>query len=103
MTHAEHIVWSRLSGRRFCGLRFVRQFPIGPYVADFCCRQRRIVVEIDGGQHAGNAGDVERTRALEALGFRVMRYWNTDVTENIDGVMEDLHRRLIDGGFTSAP
>ena len=66
-----------------------RQHPIGRHIADFAVPSRRLVIEIDGGQHAGAAArDAARSRALEARGWRVIRFWNSDVTSNLDGVLE---------------
>ncbi len=88
MTEVETLLWSRLPGRRLDGHKFVRQFPIGPHVADFACRRAKLVVELDGGQH-GDAveADAVRTRIIEACGYKVIRFWNGEVTENLDGVL----------------
>ena len=89
LTEAENRLWYYLRDRRFRSAKFRRQVPIGPYVADFVCIAARLVVEVDGGQHSERAAyDTARTRFLEARGYRVMRFWNNDVMENIDGVME---------------
>jgi len=61
--------------------------PVGPYVCDFLCRERRLVVEVDGGQHCDSAGDLKRTAYLESEGFRVIRFWNNDVLGNLEGVL----------------
>lgn len=79
-------MWSRLRGKQL-GVQFTRQCPIGPHVADFACRRARLVVEVDGGQHADSATDEARTRVIEAHGYTVMRFWNNDVLSNTDGVM----------------
>ena len=67
---------------------------MGPYFGDFVCRERRIIVELDGGQHADSAADRRRDAALAALGYRVLRYWNTDVLQNIEGVLQALRLEL---------
>ncbi|MGA7488551.1 MAG: endonuclease domain-containing protein [Xanthobacteraceae bacterium] len=72
------------------GTHFRRQVRIGRYIADFACHATRNVIEIDGSQHAGSAADEERTKVLEANGYRVLRYWNNDVLSNIDSVLEDI-------------
>ena len=72
----------------------MRQEPIGPYFADFVCRERRLIVEVDGGQHAESATDRARDKAVEALGYRVIRIWNSDIVENIDGVLLMLKSEL---------
>jgi very-short-patch-repair endonuclease len=89
-TRAELKLWNRLRARAVRGFKFVRQEPIGRYVADFVCRERRLVVEVDGGQHAESRRDAARDRFLEARGYRVLRFWNNDVNGNIDGVLETI-------------
>ena len=93
-TDAEARLWSRLRGRQLDGRRFNSQV-IGSAVADFVCHAARLVVELDGGQHATQVeADAERTRLLEAHGYRVVRYWNSDVMSNVDGVLEEIQRML---------
>jgi very-short-patch-repair endonuclease len=88
-TDAERRLWARLRDRRLLGAKFARQLPVGPYVVDFCCRERKLIVELDGGQHAVRApADAERTAFLEALGYRVLRFWNNDALANADGVLQ---------------
>jgi very-short-patch-repair endonuclease len=90
-TDAERKFWSRVRDRRFFGLKFRRQVPVGPYIADFQCFDKRIIVELDGGQHASNSiRDLKRTEYLESQGFRVIRFWDNDVLRNIDGVLSEL-------------
>jgi very-short-patch-repair endonuclease len=79
-----------LRDRRLGGFKFVRQKPIEPYVADFVCRDRRLVIEVDGGQHAESARDLRRDATLRADGYRVLRFWNTDVLSNLDGVLSNI-------------
>lgn len=93
-TDVEARVWARLRNRQIEGAKFVRQLPIGPYVADFVCRAARLAIELDGGQHADSAADAERTRVIEAYGYVVLRFWNNDVVENLDGVLEEIRRTL---------
>ena len=82
-------MWSILRSRQLAGCKFRRQVPIDRYFADFACLETRLVVELDGGQHVEQADyDAERTRALETRGWRVLRFWNNDVLENIEGVAE---------------
>jgi very-short-patch-repair endonuclease len=83
-------LWSRLRGRQLGGFKFVRQEPISHYYPDFVCRERRLIVELDGGQHADSPEDRHRDRELCALGYRVIRIWNNDVIENLDGVLQTL-------------
>jgi very-short-patch-repair endonuclease len=90
---AEERLWSRLRNRNFAGLKFTRQVPIGPYFVDFLCRDRKIIVEIDGGTHGTEAEishDEWRATELRRLGYRVFRARNIDVYENIDGVLDTL-------------
>src|ERR1700683_396750 len=90
-TNAERILWFRLRDRRLGGWKFRRQFLIDRFVVDFFCADAHLIVELDGGQHAiRSEADVERTKILEAMGYLVLRYWNNDVMQNIDGVVEDI-------------
>jgi len=91
----EALLWTRLRSRQLDGAKFVRQHPIGPYVADFCCRAARLVIELDGGQHADDDADIARTRVIEANGYTVIRFWNNDVIENIEGVLVEIHGALL--------
>jgi primosomal protein N' (replication factor Y) len=94
MTDAERRLWSALRGRRLRGYKFRRQHPLGPFVADFACIEHRLVVEADGGQHAESPDDERRTAWLERRGWRVLRFWNTDILTNIDGVQDVILRAL---------
>ena len=87
MTDAERKLWSILRNSQIEGAKFRRQQPIGPFIADFVCQERRLIVEADGGQHAESASDARRTAFLEGSGYRVMRFWNNDIFGNLDGVM----------------
>lgn len=92
-TDAERLIWYRVRGGRLAGLKFRRQHPCGPYVADFVCEEKSLVIEIDGGQHASHAArDMKRTKFLEAQGYRVLRFWNNEVLGNLDGVLEVILR-----------
>ena len=94
MTDAEALLWSRLRGNQL-GAKFTKQFPIGDAVGDFACRSAKLVVELDGGQHALAAeADADRTRLIEAHGYTVIRFWNSDVMENLDGVLEIIVQHL---------
>ncbi len=84
-TPEERIVWRLLCRYR---PKFTRQLPIGPYKADFACRQARLVVELDGSQHVDSAYDARRTAYLHAEGWTVIRFWNSDVHSNPEGVAE---------------
>jgi very-short-patch-repair endonuclease len=93
-TRAELVLWRHLRDRQLAGCKFVRQEPIGPYFADFVCRERHFVVEVDGGQHADSAADARREAAMHDLGYRTIRVWNNDVLGNIAGVLEMLRAEL---------
>ena len=89
-------LWQYLRNRRFMGLKFRRQYPIGPYVADFVCLEQQLVIELDGGQHAGQLlYDNKRTEYLEYFGFRVLRFWNHDVFAQFEVVLEQLRLSII--------
>ncbi|MGC1676361.1 MAG: DUF559 domain-containing protein [Candidatus Binataceae bacterium] len=95
-TDAEQALWNKLRGRRCAGLKFRRQVPIGPYIADFCCRERRLIVELDGGQHLERIEqDSARTRYLEAQGFRVIRFWNPDLLRDMAAALETIKESLL--------
>jgi very-short-patch-repair endonuclease len=94
MTDAERKLWLRLNVRQL-GVKFRKQVPVTPYIADFACLERGLIIELDGGQHDENrAKDENRTRYLEAKGYRVLRFWNTDVMRNIEGVVEAIAREI---------
>ncbi|MEJ5976183.1 endonuclease domain-containing protein [Novosphingobium sp. PS1R-30] len=93
MTDAERYLWHALRARRFAGWKFRRQVSVGPFVADFLCHAARLIVEVDGGQHSA-AVDAQRTALLESMGYRVARYWNHEVLENIEGVLRALEVAL---------
>jgi len=94
-TDAERVLWLRLRNRRLNGLKFKRQVPIDRYVVDFCSSEARLIIELDGGQHAARVTqDANRTKILEAMGYLVLRFWNNDVLQNTDGVLEDILNTL---------
>ena len=96
-TNAERKLWAQLSARKVAGVRFNTQFPIGPFICDFVSRTAKLVIEVDGGQHECNAvADHVRTRFIEARGFSVLRFWNNEVLENIEGVVAIIERTLAD-------
>ena len=94
-TDAERKFWAAVRGRRFAGYKFKRQYPIGPYIADFVCVEQRLIVELDGSQHAQQAEyDEARTAYLKQCGFRVLRYWNDDFLRMKEVILEDVWRAL---------
>jgi very-short-patch-repair endonuclease len=98
MTNAETILWSRLKDGQFGGLRYQRQHPIGPYVADFACSERRLAIELDGDQHRFDANllhDETRDAFFQSEGWRTVRIANTEVYKNLSGVLEGLSALLL--------
>jgi very-short-patch-repair endonuclease len=94
MTDAERKLWTYLRQRQISGCKFRRQVPVGPYVADFACIEKRLVVEVDGGQNCDSRTDPSRDRCLRSQGFRVLRFWDHHVLRNIDGVIWVISRVL---------
>jgi very-short-patch-repair endonuclease len=93
MTDAERLLWSKLRMRQLYGLVFYRQKPIGEYIADFYCPKAKLIIEVDGGQHYSSEGleyDKVRDEYMAGLGLEVMRFTNTDVLTNIEGVVESI-------------
>lgn len=97
MTGPEQLLWLKLRTRQFQGLKFRRQHGIGPFIVDFYCSERSLVIEIDGDSHADAEQilkDQQRDRYLQSLGLLVIRYQSHDVVNNLDGVLDDLLRRV---------
>ena len=115
MTDAEAKLWDALRRKKINGLRFRRQYSLGPYFADFICLPARLIVEVDGSQHADEeqaAHDARRTAWLASQNFRVMRFWNLDVLKNLDSVVDAIEAAVrgtpppnvrAQGAQTSAP
>lgn len=94
-TPEERKLWQHLRGTQLSGFKFSRQMPIAGYIGDFLCRSARLVVEIDGGQHdCQSEADATRTRAIEAEGYRVIRFWNNDVNDRMEGVLIQIEEAL---------
>ncbi|MFL6863880.1 MAG: endonuclease domain-containing protein [Allosphingosinicella sp.] len=88
MTPQEKLLWGQLRGRRFEGSKFRKQMWLANYIAEFACAEARLIVEADGSQHADNAEyDSGRERAFARLGWRTLRFWNNEITENLEGVL----------------
>jgi adenine-specific DNA-methyltransferase len=89
MTDVERKLWYAVRDRRLEGFKFRRQATIGTYVVDFLCAEAMLIVELDGGQHNEEI-DAKRTAFLERSGYRLLRFWNSDVTESLDGVLQSI-------------
>ncbi len=101
MTDAERLLWRHLRNRELGGYKFRRQRPVGPYILDFVCLEKKLVVEIDGGQHAGQIElDAERSDYLKEKGYRVMRFWNNEVLKETESVLTVILSSL-DGNVTA--
>jgi len=97
MTVAERALWRHLRSRQLAGYKFRRQQPIGRFIVDFACLEKRLVIELDGGQHAEPeqaANDAERSEWLHKNGIRVIRFWNHDVLNNLDAIKEAITHAL---------
>ncbi|MCA3191348.1 MULTISPECIES: endonuclease domain-containing protein [unclassified Cupriavidus] len=100
-TPAEQRLWYFLRDRRLLNLKFKRQHPLGPYVADFLCMEYKLIVEADGGQH-GTFGDVDRDIWLREHGYTVLRFWNNQIHKEIEGVLEAIRQAVLALGFADS-
>ena len=94
MTDSESRLWQRLRGRQLAGYKFRRQHPFLDYVLDFVCLERLLIVEVDGGQHLESERDKIRDKRLKEAGFQILRFWNNEVLEDIDAVVEAIWMAL---------
>jgi len=102
-TPAEQHLWYHLRAHRFLGLKFKRQKPFGPYIVDFACLERGVVIEVDGGQHGDDvAYDERRDQWLASQGFIVLRFWNHEVLNQTEGVLERIRQVVEDRAFAAA-
>jgi very-short-patch-repair endonuclease len=102
LTDAEKLLWRHLRNRGLGGWKFRRQYPVGPYIVDFICPEKNIVIEIDGGQHAANeALDLQRSAFLNKMGYRVLRFWNNEVLQETEAVLEAIFAILTDAAQNS--
>jgi very-short-patch-repair endonuclease len=96
-TDVEQLLWKHLRARQLYNYKFRRQFPIEPYIADFACLELKLIIELDGGQHASRINyDDQRSLFLEQRGFKVIRFWNNDVIENTEGVLETIDLAILE-------
>jgi very-short-patch-repair endonuclease len=94
-TDAENCMWFQLRNRQLCGVKFSRQFMINPYIVDFICREKMLIIKIDGGQHLSQVEyDNERTKFLNAQGYKVLRFWNDEVLKDLDIVLDVIVKHL---------
>ncbi|MGB5986276.1 MAG: DUF559 domain-containing protein [Desulfobacterales bacterium] len=95
-TFAENLLWSRLRSKQIEGIKFRRQQPLGNFIVDFVSLEAKVVIELDGGQHAETRSqDAARDRWLKSKGFTVLRFWNNEVLENLEGVLEVVWRHCL--------
>jgi len=103
-TEVEERLWYHLRAHRFIGLKFKRQKPMGHYIVDFVCVERRLVIELDGGQHAEQtAYDQQRDAWLRNQGYTVLRFWNNDVLQQLEGVLETIRSALSSSALSPNP
>jgi very-short-patch-repair endonuclease len=96
-TDVENLLWNKLRGKQVEGLKFRRQQAIDHYIVDFVCLQKRVIIELDGGQHAlEGCKDSERDNSLRKNGFEVVRFWDNEVLQNIEGVLEVIRSKCLD-------
>lgn len=93
-TEAEALLWKIIRNRRLTGFKFRRQVPIGRYIVDFMCASAMLIVELDGSQHAESPADATRDAWLTAQGYRILRVWNNELTDNRDGVLDAIWHAL---------
>ena len=95
-TDAERLIWNNLRNRSLEGVKFRRQQSFGPYIVDFIAAEKKLVIELDGGQHAANKVlDKDRDHYIESEGYRVLRFWNNEVLQNTEGVLERIRQEIL--------
>ena len=97
-TDAERVFWAKVRNKQFLGMKFFRQYSFGPYILDFYCPEKKLAVELDGGQHNqldGREYDAARTNYLNLYGIEVVRFWNNEVLGNMDGVLAGLELKAV--------
>jgi very-short-patch-repair endonuclease len=103
-TEVEKRLWYHLRAHRFMGLKFKRQKPMGRYIVDFVCVERRLIIELDGGQHAERmAYDQQRDTWLRNQGYRVLRFWNNEVMQQLEGVLETIRSAILQSALSPSP
>lgn len=94
MTDAESLLWYHLRGHRLCGVKFKRQQPLGDYIVDFVSFDKKLVIEVDGGQHVGSQPDKRRDTWLQGQGFRILRFWNNEVLGETEAVLQRILQEI---------
>jgi very-short-patch-repair endonuclease len=95
-TRAEHFLWRQLRARQLREVKFRRQVPVGYYIVDFVSFEKKIIIELDGGQHAETAArDAARDAWLQSRGYKVLRFWDNEVFQNLEGVLEIIRRNIV--------
>ena len=103
LTDAERLLWRHLRNREMGGWKFKRQYPVGPYIVDFICVDKNVVIEVDGAQHAENEdSDLHRSAFLNKMGYRVFRLWNNQVLQETEAVLEAIFA-ILAGGKQNSP
>ena len=98
LTEAERLLWRHLRNRELGGWKFRRQYPVGPYIVDFICVEKNVVIEVDGGQHAENEElDSQRSAYLNKMGYKVFRFWNNEVLQETEAVLRAIFTVLANG------
>jgi very-short-patch-repair endonuclease len=90
-------LWQQLRAHRFYGLQFKRQVQIGNYIVDFCCRNKKLIIELDGGQHSKSRvknKDLDKEKFLRSQGYQILRFWNNEVDKNLEGVLGKVSRSI---------
>jgi very-short-patch-repair endonuclease len=96
-TDVEHLLWQKLRNRQVLNFKFRRQFPIDPFIVDFCCLELKLIIELDGSQHLEQVTyDERRSLCLAQRGFKVIRFWNNEVIENTEGVLERIYLVILE-------
>ncbi|WP_454763477.1 endonuclease domain-containing protein [Cupriavidus campinensis] len=102
MTEAEQRLWYHLRAHRFLGLKFKRQMPLGPFIADFVCIEFKLVIEADGGQH-GSEADEKRDGWFRREGYTVLRFWNNEILQQTESVLEAIRQAVLARGYVDTP
>jgi very-short-patch-repair endonuclease len=103
-TDAERLIWSYLRSRSLEGIKFRRQQPFGPYIVDFISTEKKLVIELDGGQHSENRTlDEDRDQFIESEGYRIIRFWNNEALQNTEGVLERIRQEILKSAPSPRP